>query len=313
MKERKASTPPFPPRRDEAAAEDRGNYQWHRRTRPTASRHGRVLVTGSSTRATAAVLIALAEAGHDVVVGLSVAEATKPRGTRTSRCYLLPPTTSPGYIDAVLATARRAGASVVVPTQRDAAWTFSHARRAFDVRGLDVVAPDAEVLDLCRDRARLLNTLEAVVPVPEDGARFGGFDALAVRKRDSHARGGCRVVHDLSEEVAEDEQALEFLPGGEIWVDAVRSRNGDVQTAASNDVRRRGRARLEGPAREDAIVRRLAERAVEAVGLVGFATVRFRRDFVGLPRVIDVLPGFASSALNDAGTPPSLISAALKC
>ncbi len=270
-------------------------------------------MTGSSTRATAAVLIALSEAGYDAVVGLSVAEAAKSQGGRTSRCFLLPPTDSPRYVDAVLATARRAGVQIVVPTQRDAVWTFSHARRAFAVRGLVVVAPDSEVLGLCRDRVRLLRTLEAAVPVPEVGAKFEGFDALLVRKRDSHEQGSCRVVRDMSEGVADDEQVLEYLPGGEIWVDAVRSRDGVVKTAASNVVRRRGRARLEGPAREDAIVRRLAQRAVEAVGLVGFATVRFHRDFVGLPRVVDVLPGFASSALNDTGTPPSLISAAIEC
>jgi len=293
--------------------EDGGHYQWHRGSLPEARGRGRVLVTGSSTRPTAAVLVALSEAGYDVVVGLSVDETARPRATRTSRCYLLPPTTSPRYVDAVLATARRAGASVVVPTQRDAAWTFSHARRAFDVRGLVVVAPDSEVLDLCRDRARLLKTLEAVVPVPEAGAKCEGFSALAVRKRNSHDRGSCRVVREMSEDVADDEQVLEYLPGGEIWVDVVRSRDGAVETAESNVVRRRGRARLEGPAREDAVVRRLAVRAIEAVGLVGFATVRFRRDFVGLPRVIDILPGFTSSALNDTGTPPRLISAALEC
>ncbi len=298
--------------RNEASV-DGSRYRWHRSSQLQPGAAGRVLVTGSSTRPTAAVLVALAEAGYDVVVGLSVAEAAKPRGTRATRCYILPPATSPRYVDAVLATARRAGATVVVPTERDAAWKFSKTRRAFDERGLVVVAATTKVLDLCRDRAKLLSILETVVPVPETGAAFEGFDALAVRKRNSHEPGSCRVVRDVTESVGDDEQVLEYLPGGEIWVDTVRDPSGRVRTAPSNTVQRRGRARLEGPAREDAIVRGLAARAVEAVGLVGFATVRFRRDFVGLPRVIDVLPGFTSSALNDMGTPPSLISAALEC
>lgn len=194
-------------------------------------------------------------------------------------------------------------------------WVAAKAQQRFEACGVVVVAPDPDVLELCRDRRQLLERLAAVVPVPDGRLVPGGADAWLIQKRDRFDDDAARIVagsRSAPSSAGEDDHVVEYLAGEEIWVDVVRSADGSVRTDQSNLVHRCGRTRLVGPTYEDALVRSLSEKAAGAIGLVGHATVRFRCDFIGFPRVIDVMPGFVSSSIDERGTLTTLVHAALQ-
>lgn len=194
-------------------------------------------------------------------------------------------------------------------------WLAAKAEQRFSDAGIVVLTPDPDVLELCRDRRQLLERLRDTVPVPDGRMVPGGADAWFIRKRDSFNDGSARIeagTRSAPTSAQADEHVVEYLAGEEIWVDIVRSSDGAVQTGQSNVVRRCGRARLVGPPHEDRLVRSLSEKVADAIDLVGHATVRFRCDFIGLPRVIDVMPGFVSSSIDESGTLTTLVQAALE-
>ncbi|MBV1860540.1 MAG: hypothetical protein KUG77_19160 [Nannocystaceae bacterium] len=273
-----------------------------------------VLVIGSRTRAIAAVATALIASRYQAVLALSHKDTREPRQTRSKRCFLLPSSHSEGYIEALLSVARCAGASVVVPTEHVSMWLAANARQQFVDCGIALIAPEPDVLELCRDRRRLLERLETVVPVPGGHLVPGGPEAWFVRKRDSFRGDTARIVagsRGAPTSEFDEEHAVEYLSGEEIWVDVVRGADGSVQTGQSNLVNRGGRARLVGPTPEDELVRSFSVKAAGAIDLVGHATVRFRCDFNGDPRVIDVMPGFVSSSIDESGALTAIVQSVL--
>ena len=139
-------------------------YGWSRRARPGL--RTTTLVTGHGTRSAAAAAGAMAASGQRVVLAMSLPGVQTARATRASTCFFLPEASDPNYVSAVLATARRVGARIVVPTGESDIVSITRAKQRFDDAGLRIPAPDADTLEVFRDRSRLLRTLAGVVPVP---------------------------------------------------------------------------------------------------------------------------------------------------
>ncbi len=263
-----------------------------------------VLVMGSTMRAAAAVGTAFDRAGYRVVLGFSESGLPAAAATLSDRCFVLPDPTTVLYAANVLAIARRAGASIVVPTGDAEMPPMAAAKRAFALANIRVLVPDGETIALCRDRESLLARLRGVVPVPRTASSVPDqeWGSWLVRDKDKLSGGPTRVAtrHDEGQ-LRRDQMLVEYLPGGEIWVDVVRTGLAEIRTGRPVCVHRDTRTRVEGEIEDHSLLAKLAGHAAARIGLVGHATVRFRHDEIGLPVIVDVVPGFASASFEESG------------
>lgn len=282
-----------------------------------ASEQRSVLVTGAATRATAAVVAGLQQAECKVYLGLHHAQAAFGGPAASEACRLVPTPQEDHYVETIHELAKSLGVDAIVPTAEDELLLMAEAKECFEESGIEVLVPDAQVVELCRDRVGLMAALEPVVPVPmvADDGMVSEADAGRWIIRSNHGlrRSTSRIATraELKGDRRPGEVLFEYLPGEELWVDILRGRGGLGIVGSVSRVERYGRTRLVSGAEDVFLLERLAKEAAAAVGLAGHATIRFRRDCIGLPMAVDIMPGFSSAALDEDGRAVPLVARAL--
>ncbi|MCH9684055.1 MAG: hypothetical protein K0V04_21660 [Deltaproteobacteria bacterium] len=270
----------------------------------------RIFVTGSEPTAVRRVTEGLRSSGisAEVVKGMSAAGGTVGDPTRCSDGHVLPPASDPQYGHAVLWAARLLGARVVMPTSHEEFAALLPMGKAFERAGLLVIAPSDETVERCSNRWTLNETVSHYAPVPEVYRSGTGQSVPAgewmVRPLDASDERGSRRARPEELESGEggaDTMFVEHLPEGNYQVDLLRDADGTV--CAKARVREGVHLLTIEPGTMADMLTRFATQAAEAIDLHGAATVMFRGDFIGLPMITDIVPGFAAMADHGADEP----------
>jgi carbamoyl-phosphate synthase large subunit len=247
----------------------------------------RVLVTGAGGPAGAEVLRSLARRPDVTLLA--------DEGSR----FLLEPGPAGTVVDSLVALCERERVDVLLPTGGEELPRIVAERKRLDAVGTALAAPGLDTVEVCLDGFALARRCADVLPTPRTEL-LGGTDPrswhypVVVRPR----RGaGVRVVRDAEALRAlgadEDVVVQALLPGDEYDVDTLADADGHVVAAVP-------RARPRVDSGDPGAGRTVADRELEgaarlvaaAVGLVGVATVRLRRDAEGRAALLAVDPTF---------------------
>lgn len=262
---------------------------------------GTVLVTGAGGPAAVTVLQSLA--GHarlvaadidPVAVGLYLVPA--------AQRVLLPRGDDPGFVDALLQAALDHGADLVVPTVDTELRGVSAARERFAAHGIDVLVETVETLDLCLDKAVLVERCADTVRVPrtvvvDTGTTAADVEALGVpflvKPRSGAGGRGVAVLDtvDALDTVPRDGSYLaqELLPGAEYSVDVLARPDGHVVAAVP---RRRDKIdsgiAVAGRTFADPELERFGREVARLIGATGVVNVQVKGARDGRPALLEV-------------------------
>lgn len=262
---------------------------------------GTVLVTGAGGPAAVTVLQSLA--GHarliaadidPVAVGLYLVPA--------DQRVLLPRGDDPGFVDALLDAAVRHGADLVVPTVDTELRAVSAARATFAAHGIDLLVEQVATLDLCLDKAVLVETCAETVRVPHTivvRATTGAEEIASlglpfvVKPRQGAGGRGVAVLASAAEldSIPRDGSYLaqELLPGAEYSIDVLARPDGHVVAAVP---RRRDKVdsgiAVAGRTFADPDLEQFGRRVAELIGATGVVNVQAKLDRTGKPGLLEV-------------------------
>ncbi len=262
---------------------------------------GTVLVTGAGGPAAVTVLQSLA--GHarliaadidPVAVGLYLV----PVGQRV----LLPRGDDPRFVDALLEAAVLHGADVVVPTVDIELRAVSAARATFAAHGIDLLVEQVSTLDLCLDKAVLVEWCAPSVRVPrtivvDAVTTAADIEALGlpyvVKPRQGAGGRGVAVLNSAAalDTVPRDGSYLaqELLPGAEYSIDVLARPDGHVVAAVP---RRRDKVdsgiAVAGRTFADADLERFGRDVATLIGATGVVNVQAKLDRDGKPGLLEV-------------------------
>ena len=262
-----------------------------------------ILVTGAGGPAAVSFMHALSETGARFFMadmdyhaaGLYLVPATQ-------RVILLPGR-HPDFVTDLFWQCRALDIDVLVPTVDVELLAVARARKQFEQAGISVLLAEAQTLELCLDKLKLLVACDGVVPVPRFAVFNEAFDdsdwqyPLIVKPRaGSGSRGIVKV--DAPAELAKLERSAqllvqEYLPGEEFSVDVLADQHTDVLAAVPRE-RMKVDSGIAVVSRtvKDSELEECARRVAERIGLKYVANVQFRRDAAGRPCLLEVNPRF---------------------
>ena len=262
---------------------------------------GTVLVTGAGGPAAVTVIQALTGRAtvvaadiDPVAVGLYLVPA--------DRRVLLPRGDDPGFVDALLAAARQHGADLVVPTVDSELRGVSAARERFAAHGIDLLVETVETLDLCLDKAVLVERCAGTVRVPHtivvDAATTAETLAplglpFLVKPRSGAGGRGVAILESAGalDTVPRDGSfiAQELLPGAEFSIDVLARPDGHVVAAVP---RRRDKVdsgiAVAGRTLADPALETFGRDVARVVGATGVVNVQAKLDRHGDPALLEV-------------------------
>jgi carbamoyl-phosphate synthase large subunit len=218
--------------------------------------------------------------------------------------HLVPLGKSPDFAEKLLGICRRNRIDVLVPTVDAELIPLAIAASSFASEGIQIMLASLNTLTQCLDKAELMARCQSVVAVPTTHLFDEHFQAASypylVKPRTGSGGRGIEIVHSPKEAalLARSEKliAQEYLPGEEYSVDVLCNKNGELVAAVP-----RIRLRVDSGVAvtcmtthaKDLIV--AAGRVAERIRLVGVANIQFRRDPLGLPKLMEVNPRFPGS------------------
>ena len=197
-----------------------------------------IVVMGASTPTAIAVVRSLRTAGHKVIVGdVDPHAAGMMLGDASG---VIAPVSDPGFVASVCALGLRTRSNLLVPTASEQVLPLISRRSALEAAGLAAWLPTAESSEICLDRWRLAQVLNAH-GIPFAPTALAGVDGVpgpwVVKPRFGSLRPDQYVVADAEDDVQHalarvpDPMVQTRLAGREIIVDALVSREGVLSGA----------------------------------------------------------------------------------
>lgn len=220
---------------------------------------------------------------------------------------LLPRGADPGFVDDLLALARRVGARLVIPTVDVELASVSAARSRFTEHGIDVLVEEPETLRLCLDKHLLMQHCAEVVRVPrtllwdEDVSQAQVQELglpFIIKPRQGAGGRGFEVLQGAEElaRVPRDGTMIlqEHLPGEEFSIDVLGRPEGGSPVCAVP--RRRDKVdsgiAVAGRTVADPELVAMGRAVAQQIKVVGVVNVQVRRATDGTPALLEVNPRF---------------------
>lgn len=209
------------------------------------------------------------------------------------------------FVNHLLALCTEHKIDALVPTVDAELLPIAQARHLFAARGVRVLAAAAETLGLCLDKWALHHACLSEVEVPRtqlltDRSSWPGPFPCVVKPRTGSGSRGVMVVEDARsfDSIPRSDKLLvqEHLPGEEYSVDVYVGQSGGVHAAVPR-VRLKvdsGVAITSRTLRDPDLIGRACQVA-KLIGLRGVANIQFRRDRLGVARLLEVNPRFAGT------------------
>jgi len=218
----------------------------------------------------------------------------------SDRRVIVPPGTSPGFADALLALCVDHGVDLLIPTVDCELGAVAGQADRFTAAGIRLLLPPAAVLEVTLDKLALATACADVVRVPRtecaattDPAGWS-YPVIVKPRRGSGSR-GVAVVDSAdglrARRLGDDMLVQEYLPGEEYSVDVLADPSGAV-VAAVPRVRQRvdSGVSVAGYTVVDPELEGFAVAVVEALGLPFVSNVQIRRDDAGRPALLEINP-----------------------
>jgi carbamoyl-phosphate synthase large subunit len=264
------------------------------------ARLGTVLVTGAGGAAAVTLILSLRD--HATVIAadidpIAVGLYLVPAQQRA----LLPRGDDPGFVDALLGAAVAHGADLVIPTVDVELLDVSRARDRFADKGIDLLVESPSTLEMCLDKAALMQACASTVRVPgtvlitadttDDELSALGAPFI-IKPRHGAGGRGFEEVADLSALHAPRDGtfiAQELLPGTEYSIDVLGRSDGHIVAAVprSRDKVDSGIA-VAGRTVADPALIEFGRAVGAAIGVLGVVNVQARRDRNGQPALLEV-------------------------
>lgn len=201
----------------------------------TVRTEGSVVVPAVSAPSSVAICRSLGKRGIDVIVAAEneTAATTRSRYCSETRIVPAPGTDFGGYVEALLALARRPDVRTIVPVREEDVYALARYRDVFSAH-VGIPWPDAATLRRVQDRLELFETAErAGVSVPETGSadEWTGWDRRTILKA-RYSLLANEYVPSHSPETIEAVPKTIFLdPGEKPDHEAITARMGHVPIA----------------------------------------------------------------------------------
>ena len=273
-----------------------------------------VLVTGAGGPAAVTVLRSLT--GHaDLVAGDIDPVAVGLYLVPPDRRVLLPRGDDPEFVPTLLRAAIDFGADVVVPTVDTELRGVSAAREEFAAHGIALLVESVETLDMCLDKAALMQACAATVRVPrtvvvdasttpDDIAALG--EPFIIKPRAGAGGRGFEILPDAFALQAHPHDgtliAQAMLPGAEYSIDVLARPGGGVVAAVP---RRRDKIdsgiAVAGRTFADPELEAFGRAVATVIGAQGVVNVQAKIDREGRPSLLEVNARFPGTmALTQA-------------
>lgn len=262
----------------------------------------RILITGAGGAAAVALLHALGAGGFELYAAAASSRAAGLYLVPAARRCHLPPGMSVGFLAEVRSLCARLHIDLLIPTDDDELAPIARARAQLEANGTRVLVASSATLRRCHDKLALARLAAAVVPVPRTAALDDHFDPtgwtfpLIVRARQG------RGVHRIDDaatlarvERPGERMVQELAPGLEYAVDVLATQLGRVIAAVPHLRLEEEAGAAVGCTVRDGELEDLATRMASLIGLTGVASVRFRRDRSGVPRLLAIDPRFPAT------------------
>ncbi len=270
------------------------------------SLRARVAVTGAACPAASAFMRAVADDSIDLYTADVDPFAPGLYLVPASRRWLLHGTTTAELVNELLACATDARIDVLVPTMDDELHALALRRHEFAARGIRLLLAPTHAVELCLDRWQLLSAAAGICPVPDSAIIDASFTPgrldfpFVVRVRYVGQRGVARIVDDSSDvrDWPRDGSliAQERLAGTEYSVDVLCAPAGP---GAAPGPRARGLigwgVAVVGRRVRDARLESIAARLAKRLGVTYGASMRFREDTRGTPKLLGVHARFSGT------------------
>jgi carbamoyl-phosphate synthase large subunit len=231
------------------------------------------------------------------------------------RRLIVPRGDDPGFVDALLAVARREGVTVIVPTVDSELQPLAAARARFGEEGIALVLAHAATLAVCLDKWALHERCRHTVRVPATWLVDTPFAVhevtlpAIVKPRSGSGSRGIRLVHDAAElrALPRDGTLLvqEHLPGAEYSLDVLARADGHVAAVVPRErLRVDSGIAITGRTLRDERLESYGRAVAELIGLTTVANVQAKLDITGEPALLEVNPRFP-------GTMPLTIAAGI--
>jgi len=221
------------------------------------------------------------------------------------RAEIVPRSDAPGFVDAILDLCERAGVGLLVPTRDEELPVFARARETFAGRGIMVLVPEPDVVEVCQDKATFATACAAAgLETPRVVTDPTTADLpLFIRPRIGKGGQGARAVRSVAalaaarEDLGASAFAQELVESPEFTVDLFvdpRDRTPISCVARERLLVVAGESYLARTVRDDRL-RDDTVRLAAALRLTGHVTVQaFRRDDRTL--FIEVNPRYGGGA-----------------
>lgn len=228
--------------------------------------------------------------------------------------HVLPSTDDSGYLKSLLGFCSKKQISVIIPSTDDQLHAILEHQEVLEGRGIRIMAPSRESMELCADRAAMLDKLQGFVPT----ARFAVYDEafdpegwqfpLVLKpRRGGRVHGGTVVPNaDSLASIPRNEEMMveEILLGEPFYVDVLVSLSGEVLAAVPRtEIRDGTRDATIARTWHDEMMEAAATRVAQLLGIAYGATLEFRRSGKEVPvlHAVRLRPSPASTLTVHSG------------
>jgi carbamoyl-phosphate synthase large subunit len=219
------------------------------------------------------------------------------------RRAIVPRGDDPGFVDALLAVARREGVTVIVPTVDSELQPLAAARERYAAAGIALVLAQASTLAVCLDKWALHERCRGTVRVPATWLVDASFVAdeaalpAIVKPRSGSGSRGIRLLREPAELQAlpRDRTLLvqEHLPGAEYSLDVLARADGHVAAVVPRErLRVDSGIAITGRTLRDERLQSYGRAVAQLIGLTTVANVQVKLDVDGEPALLEVNPRF---------------------
>ena len=273
----------------------------------------KVLITGAGGAAAISVYKSLRESHVEIYMADMCDKAPGLYLVEQECRVLLPKAKDENFVEKLILICQSLNIDVLYPTVDDELLPIANNSEAFKNEGIYVAISSQSSLEKCLDKYELMQTCKDHIPLGQFAIFDDNFTAsnwtypLILKPRSGAGSRGIVLVNNQEQidKLPRDPLMLvqEYLPGTEYSVDIYINQNGQCMSAVPRErIKVDSGIAIVSKTSIDSELSNLAKQAALATGLTGVANIQFRRDALGVAKLLEINPRFS-------GTMPLTIAA----
>ena len=253
-----------------------------------------ILISGAGAPAAIGVIKSLKKSNFQ---GRIIALDANPLSAGFYLCdkgYVVPKLSDPKHWDSIQKIIREESVTLILPTSGFDIQAFSKHKKELHEQGIKVFMSNSEAMETCLDKLKFFQALQDEVPIPKTSTDPSTlqFPVIAKPRRGKGSVGiyKCETEKDVNKDDV-DYIYQEYLPGKEITVDCIFSKEGEMVLSVPRiRVETKAGISFKGKIFHDNEIDKVCEIAGKKIGLEGPVCMQLKQNAQGTYEFLEINP-----------------------